>query len=115
MRLLCGGWPDRSLMLSAISERGMHAARQEVFISLVSILQGRSVHTYNMLVETRYLCNPVKSADSVFTALDNKLIYLSGKLSTSGPVTDGLYGVTGTLISPFSCSVKSIKWHGNYF
>lgn len=61
----------------------------------VLCVQGRSVHTYNMLVETRYLCNPVKSADNVYSALDNKLIYLSGTLSTSGPVTDSQYGVSG--------------------
>ena len=58
-------------------------------------MQGRSVHTYNMLVETHDICKPIKSAESVYTALDNQLIYLSGKLATSGPVSDNDFGVSG--------------------
>ena len=57
--------------------------------------QGRSVHTYNMLVETEYMCNPLKSADKVYPSLDNKLIFLSGKLSSDTPLEDGVYGVSG--------------------
>lgn len=72
-----------------------------------------------MLVETRYLCNPVKSPDSVFSALDNKLIHLSGKLSTSGPVTDSLYGVTGAHTHPVMhysvVFIPVIKWPSGNF
>ena len=53
------------------------------------------MHTYNMLVETHHICKPVKSPDSVYSVLDNQLIYLSGKLSTSGPVSDVDFGVSG--------------------
>ena len=60
--------------------------------------QGRSVHTYNMLVETRDLCNPLKSPENVYSSLDNKLIYLSGRLSTDAPVEDDLYGVSGRYV-----------------
>ena len=63
-------------------------------------VQGRSVHTYNMLVETRNLCKPIKSPDSVFSALDHKLVYLSGKLATSGPVSDNDFGVSGEQVQP---------------
>ena len=60
-------------------------------------VQGRSVNTYNMLVETRGHCNPVKSADSVYSSLDNKLIYVSGKLSSNAPVEDQQFGISGAL------------------
>ena len=63
--------------------------------------QGRSVHTYNMLVETRDICNPVKSADNVYSELDNKLIYVSGKLATNGIVVDSHYGVSGEVLKSF--------------
>jgi hypothetical protein len=62
---------------------------------LLFLNEGRSVHTYNMLVETRQNCNPVKSPDSVYAELDNRLVYLSGKLATSGPVSDPDFGVSG--------------------
>ena len=58
-------------------------------------MQGRSVHTYNMLVETHHVCKPLKNPDSVYSVLDNQLVYLSGKLSTSGPVSDPNFGVSG--------------------
>ena len=51
-----------------------------------------------MLVETRDICNPVKSADSVYSELDDKLIYVSGKLATNGIVVDSHYGVSGEVI-----------------
>ena len=44
--------------------------------------QGRSVHTYNMLVEARGMCNPLRSSEHVYDTLTNKLVYISGKLST---------------------------------
>ena len=51
-----------------------------------------------MLVETRGHCNPVKSADNVYSELDNKLIYVSGKLATNGLVVDSHYGISGELL-----------------
>ena len=56
------------------------------------------MHTYNMLVESRDLCHPINSPDLVYDSLDNKLIYLSGRLSTSGPVADDTYGVSGRYV-----------------
>ena len=74
---------------------------REVFERCMSFsLQGRSVHMYNMLVGTSHICKPVKSPDSVYSVLDNQLIYLSGKLSTSGPVSDVEFGVSGKESEP---------------
>ena len=111
MRLFRGPGSDCRVVHPALLERGTYTRRRTrralceavVLVLRVFVLlkvcrvcvKGRSVHTYNMLVETRYLCNPVKSSDNVYGALDNKLIYLSGKLATDGPVTDNQYGVTG--------------------
>ena len=47
------------------------------------LVQGRSVHTYEMLLEARDLCNPLRSPNNVYDNLNNKLVYLSGKLATS--------------------------------
>ena len=63
--------------------------------------QGRSVHTYNMLVETRGICNPVKSADNVYNELDDKLIHVSGKLATDKMVVDSHYDVSGKVLKSF--------------
>jgi hypothetical protein len=71
--------------------------------------EGRSVHTYNMLVETRGHCNPVKSADNVYSELDNKLIYVSGKLATNGLVADNHYGISGRFVR-LKRKVEMYQW-----
>ena len=96
MRFCSGTRAHLGRVLPPFSERGLLQAilyLAEPTMHLVA--QGRSVHTYNMLVETRHVCNPVKSSNSVYSDLDNKLIYLSGKLATSAPVADNQYGVSG--------------------
>lgn len=55
--------------------------------------EGRSVRTYEMLVEAGDLCNPLRSPDNVYDNLNNKLVYLSGKLATAEPLEDRLFGV----------------------
>jgi hypothetical protein len=62
-----------------------------------------------MLVETHHICKPVKSPDSVYSVLDNQLIYLSGKLSTSGPVSDVDFGVSGHYVR-LKRKVEMYQW-----
>ena len=62
-----------------------------------------------MLVETRGHCNPVKSADNVYSELDNKLIYVSGKLATNGLVVDSHYGISGELLKR-SVSLQQLRF-----
>lgn len=46
-------------------------------------MQGRSVYTYDVLVESKSRCNPLKSSAHLYESLDNKLVYLSGVLGTA--------------------------------
>ena len=61
---------------------GSFLVAHRVTIHPLSHPQGRSVHTYNMLVEARGMCNPLRSSEHVYDTLTNKLVYVSGKLST---------------------------------
>jgi len=56
--------------------------------------EGRSIHTYDMLVEARDVCNPLRSSDHVYDTLNNKLVYVSGRISTVEPLTDQFYAIT---------------------
>ena len=47
------------------------------------LTQGRSIHTYDMLVEAKEICNPLQNPDHVYNTLDNKLVYVSGRLATT--------------------------------
>ena len=68
-------------------------------LTCFSLAQGRSVHRYDMLVETRQLCNSVENPESVYGELDGKLVHVSGKLATSSALSDGYFGVTGDAAS----------------
>ena len=48
-----------------------------------SYSQGRSVYTYDVLVESKSRCNPLQSSTHLYQSLDNKLVYLTGVVETA--------------------------------
>ncbi|CAI8033505.1 Transmembrane protein 43 [Geodia barretti] len=66
-------------------------------------------NTYNMLVETQSECTPLPSSEIVNPILNEKLIYITGKLGTSGPVYDNQFNVSGDFVK-LKRNVEMYQW-----
>ncbi|KAL5518301.1 hypothetical protein EMCRGX_G004008 [Ephydatia muelleri] len=56
--------------------------------------EGRAVHTYQLLVETRSICHELDDIDHVVESLNGKLVSVSGPLTVPEPVIDPQFGVS---------------------